>query len=134
MGAVCTKDQEGSDEAVAMAEKYPQFSKARGGPNSLKISSHIRLQDTSEAGGGGVQTSDLTASAASPGYGSRAPVYGGDTQQQPDINWDAIGKEAQANNYMLLKKDYLENPDQFLANQLLLSVQLFKNFDRYAVV
>lgn len=47
------------------------------------------------------------------------------------VDYEALEREALKENYLALKESYMKNPTQFLANQMLLSVQFFKNFDRW---
>ena len=49
------------------------------------------------------------------------------------INWDDLEKSVQAMNLQLLREDLHENPERFLINQILLSVQFFKNFERFVL-
>ena len=47
------------------------------------------------------------------------------------IDWNDLEKNVQAMNLQLLREDLHENPERFLINQILLSVQFFKNFERF---
>ena len=46
------------------------------------------------------------------------------------IDWKDLEKGVQAMNLQLLREDLNENPERFLINQILLSTQFFKNFER----
>ena len=50
------------------------------------------------------------------------------------IDWNDLEKNVQAMNLQLLREDLHENPERFLINQILLSVQFFKNFERFVVL
>ena len=137
MGTVCTKDQDkfSSDD---VADLYPQFSKANGSARAPHIT--VSASENRSGGGGTGPNSrvDLReAAAATPQSAAANMNYNNSNNSSIDsngiksnINWEAIEKETQAENYTHLKRDYLENPDQFLANMLLLSVQMFRNFDK----
>ena len=51
-------------------------------------------------------------------------------QVRHGINWSDLEKNIQVMNLQLLREDLNENPQRFLINQILLSVQFFKNFER----
>ena len=46
------------------------------------------------------------------------------------VDWNDLERNVQAMNLQLLREDLHENPERFLINQILLSVQFFKNFER----
>lgn len=46
------------------------------------------------------------------------------------IDWTSLEKSIQVMNLKLLRDDLNQDPHQFLVNQILLSVQFFKNFER----
>ena len=71
-------------------------------------------------------------SSASSGYGysSGGGGGGGSGSQRPQVDWVKLAKETQEENYKVLREEFRRNPQLFLANQLMMSVQFFKNFDR----
>ena len=67
------------------------------------------------------------ASGSSYGYSGGG---GGAWAQRPQVDWVKLAKETQEENYNILREEFRRNPQLFLANQLMMSVQFFKNFDR----
>ncbi len=51
-------------------------------------------------------------------------------QTRGTINYSALEREMQMENYAILREDFYKNPDKFILNQLMLLVQFFPNFDR----
>ena len=49
------------------------------------------------------------------------------------VDWNDLERNVQAMNLQLLREDLHENPERFLINQILLSVQFFKNFERFVL-
>ena len=66
------------------------------------------------------------SSASGNSYG----YSGGGTSQRPQVDWIKLAKETQEENYKILREEFRRSPQLFLANQLMMSVQFFKNFDR----
>ncbi len=60
------------------------------------------------------------------GASASAGVYG----RSRTIDYDALEKESQRENFEQMKENYFKNPSLFLTNLLLMSVQFFKNYDR----
>jgi len=76
---------------------------------------------------------DNSSRPTSPGDGGSEKVrFDADLPQEegPKINWDALEKETQALNLSHLREDFQKNPDQFLINLILMSVQFFKHFEK----
>ena len=46
------------------------------------------------------------------------------------LDWAGLEKDTQRFNYEALKEDFVKDPQLFLVNQLLMTVQFFKNYER----
>ena len=51
-------------------------------------------------------------------------------EKKTSVDWNSLEKSIQSMNLDLLREDLNNNPHQFLVNQILMSVQFFKNFER----
>ena len=69
------------------------------------------------------------ASGNSHGYGYSGGGASSHSQRL-QVDWVKLAKETQEENYNILREEFRRNPQLFLANQLMMSVQFFKNFDR----
>ena len=69
--------------------------------------------------------------SSDPPYG-HAPSTGstGNYGRTTGLDYEALEREAKKENYLQMREDFLRNQKQFLVNQLLLSVQFFKNFEK----
>ncbi len=66
-------------------------------------------------------------SGRSGGYG----YAGGQPQPaRPQIDFGRLAADTQEENYQVMKEEFRKNPSLFLSNQLMMSVQFFRNFDR----
>ena len=64
------------------------------------------------------------------GYGYSGGGGASSYSQRLQVDWTKLAKETQEENYNILREEFRRNPQLFLANQLMMSVQFFKNFDR----
>jgi hypothetical protein len=90
-------------------------SNANGNVHFLDQDDHVQLGHGHgrQAGAAGPRTPPPVSSSAAGG-----------------VDYSALEANAQEENFAALRKDFAENPTLFLVNQLMLSVQFFKNFDR----
>ena len=62
------------------------------------------------------------------------PIYVKHSKTMPPpgspVDYEVLEREAHIENYRMMEQEFTKNPQQFIVNQLLLSVQLFKNFER----
>jgi hypothetical protein len=46
------------------------------------------------------------------------------------LDWQGLERDTQRFNFEMLKEDFKKNQTLFLVNQLLMSVQFFKNYEK----
>jgi len=61
------------------------------------------------------------------------PAHAKIIRQKSRLDWERLEKSAQSMNFKLLKEDLNGNPTNFLVNLILMSVQFFKNYEKYDV-
>ncbi len=124
MGSTCSSNAKSSDEDFF--EQYGNFSTAAKTNHEAPPLPAEALQALKSQ----LSTRSSGAENESTFSGSNGVLKYPNEPAKSDIDWNFLEKSIQHMNLNILRDDLDNNPKQFLINQILMSFQFYKNFER----